>query len=250
VHTPRVTDLRWESDGGGDPAIVLLHEGAGSSVAWTSLRPQLSSLDRRVVTYDRRGVGRSPHDDVWTSAHFDDAVHDLCDLLDEVSNEPVDLLGHSDGGSIALLAAARHPERVRSVIVVDTHVCADPQTVAGLRELGAPSGWQERVRQRYEQQHGPDWLAVVSGWLRMWTDGTLADWDIRDDLRRITCPVLVVHDRGDQLSPVLHAEAIVRAVRGATVHWYDDGTHRPHLANKGRFIAEAADFWQSAANPG
>jgi len=243
LHTAPVSDLWWSSDPGSTPSIVLLHEGAGSSQVWRSVQPTLSTSGRRVVMYDRRGFGRSPHDDVWTPAHFDAAVRDLVELLTGLSTQPVDLLGHSDGGSVALMVAARHPRLVRSAIVVATHVFADAVTVAALRGLGQPSEWAERIRDGYALQHGPDWERVVGGWLSMWINGTLADWDVREELGRIECPVLVVHDRRDPLSPAQHAEAIAAAVSGSTVRWYDHGSHRPHLADIRRFVAEARAFW-------
>jgi len=240
-----VSDLWWSSEPGGPPPIVLLHEGAGSSAVWRSALPTLASTGRRVVAYDRRGFGRSPHEDVCTPAHFDAAVGDLVDVLAELGTEPVDLLGHSDGGSVALMTAARHPELVRSVSVVATHVYADDVTVAALRKLGPPSTWEEHSRGRYAQQHGSDWEYVVGGWLRLWTDDVLVDWDVRPELGRIECPVLVIHDRHDPLSPTLHAEAIAAAVPTSTVRWYDAGSHRPHLADIERFVAEVHDFWDS-----
>ncbi|MGN6473657.1 MAG: alpha/beta fold hydrolase [Mycobacteriales bacterium] len=232
-------------DAGADPPVVLLHEGAGAAALWDSTRVALSAATgRQLVAYDRRGFGTSPRDASFGRDHFDQAAEDLAGLVEQLGGMPVDLVGHSDGGSIALLAAVRSPELIRSITVVDTHVFADPQTVAGVRAMGRPTDWDAPTQRHYESLHGADWADVVQRWLTMWTsaDGVL-DWDMRAHLADSVAPVLVVHDRGDKLSPVFHAQAIIDAVPAVDVSWYDDGSHRPHRRHPERFVADLKRFW-------
>jgi pimeloyl-ACP methyl ester carboxylesterase len=238
--------LAYETDDGPDPPVILLHEGAGSLRAWSRTRAALAG-SRRLIAYDRRGFGRSPRTARFDVAHFDEACDDLVRLLERLDLPPADFVGHSDGGSVALLAAARHPELVRSVVVVATHVVADPATVAGVGALGPPGEWDERVRRSYAEQHGADWAEVVGRWQATWTTpGGVADWDMRAQLPAISRPVLAVHDRADPLSPALHAETIAAAVPGARTSWYDTGSHRPHLAEHDRFLREVRAFWSDS----
>jgi pimeloyl-ACP methyl ester carboxylesterase len=244
-----VTDLAWTEEPGEGPAAVLLHEGAGSRSAWDRLRPALTS-GRRTLTYDRRGFGRSPRTASFAADHFDQACDDLATLLrgrgtQRDAARRHDLVGHSDGGSVALLVAARHPELVRSVTVVATHVYADPATVTAVAAMGAPRGWDARVQRSYAAQHGDDWERVVADWLGLWTGGALARWDLRRELAAISCPVLVVHDRRDPLSPVVHAAALTQGLPDVRVAWHDTGSHRPHLADRDGFIDEVHAFWTS-----
>jgi len=243
-----MTALRHEVAAGEDPAIVFLHEGAGSGQLWAGLRDVLRG-GRRALLYDRRGFGGSPRNASFGADHFEQAVDDLVQLLHEVGSGPVDLVGHSDGGSVALLAAIRHPSTVRSVCAVATHVYADPHTVAALRSLGSVHEWDDRTRAHYERQHGDDWAQVVTSWLAMWTSGALETWDLRDELSAIQCPVLVVHDRDDPLSPTEHADAILGSVAGGQVSWHNSGTHRPHLSDRERFASDLQTFWTSVATP-
>jgi pimeloyl-ACP methyl ester carboxylesterase len=237
-----VTDLFYETLPGAPPPVVLLHEGAGSSAAWDRSKEDLAA-GRQAVVYDRRGYGRSPRDVALDRRHFDQATEDLALLLRELGTAPVDLVGHSDGGSIALLLAARHPELVRSVVAVATHVLADPVTRAAVNGLGAPGSWDERARSRYGAAHGADWEEVVASWLHLWTQGWLSDWDMQEELSHIRAPVLVVHDRRDPLSPVVHAERLEQLVPDCCVRWYDTGSHRPHLAEHDRFTSDVHAFW-------
>jgi pimeloyl-ACP methyl ester carboxylesterase len=237
-----MSKLHHEVIDGDEPTVVLLHEGAGSGMVWDRTRDSIRG-GRRALVYDRRGFGRSPRDASFGADHFEQAVEDLRSLVRRSCDGPVVLVGHSDGGSIALLATIRHPELTRSVCVVDTHVYADAGTVEGLKALGPVQGWDERVRSLYARQHGDDWAEVVSSWRQMWTTGGLVGWDIRAELPAIRCPLLVVHDRADELSSTVHAEAIAAAARSAEVSWYDTGSHRPHLAERDRFCRELHAFW-------
>jgi pimeloyl-ACP methyl ester carboxylesterase len=156
-------------------------------------------------------------------------------------------VGHSDGGSVALLAAIRHPAAIRSVCAVSTHVYADAQTIAALRSLGPVHEWDGRTRDHYARQHGDDWPEVVASWVEMWTTGSLAAWDIRDELSAIRCPVLVVHDRADPLSSIVHADAIVASVTAAQLSWHDSRSHRPHLTDRERFRSDLQSFWATVS---
>jgi pimeloyl-ACP methyl ester carboxylesterase len=238
-----VTDLFHEAGPGAPPAVLFLHEGAGSSAVWDRPRQNVAA-DRLAVVYDRRGYGRSPRDVALDEQHFDQATDDLARLVRELGTPSVDLVGHSDGGSVALLLAARYPGLVRSVVVVATHVFADAGTTSAVRALGAPATWDERTRSRYAALHGSDWEEVVGSWLHLWTQGGLSTWDIRDELSRVTAPVLVIHDRADPLSPVIHAERIGELVPHCCVHLYGTGSHRPHLAAPERFASDVHTFWQ------
>jgi pimeloyl-ACP methyl ester carboxylesterase len=245
-----MAELTRYTDPGDGPPVVLLHEGAGAARVWDETRAALASATgRTIVAYDRRGYGSSTRDATFGPDHFDQAADDLAELIRELGDEAVDLVGHSDGGSVALLAAARRSVPIRTVTVVDTHVFADPQTVAGLRAMGQPADWDDRTRMHYEMLHGADWHDVVQTWLTMWTTpGGVLEWDIRSCLADITVPVLVIHDRGDQLSPLVHPQAIIDAAPSVRVSWYDDGSHRPHRRQPERFLRDVQEFWEDCGD--
>jgi pimeloyl-ACP methyl ester carboxylesterase len=72
--------------------------------------------DRTVVTYDPRGVGRSPRADGVTAATPDEHAEDLHRLISELDEGPVDIFATSGGAVNALALVARHPEQVRTLI--------------------------------------------------------------------------------------------------------------------------------------
>ena len=237
--------MHVEDHRGRDPATVWLHHGVGSTRAWDSLLPA-SADGRRAMVYDRRGFGRSRHDRVFTPAMFDEDVEDLRRLITERAIGPVHLVGHSDGGTVALLLAARRPELLASVAVVAVHVRGDEVTVATLRAMGPPTEWPEAMQRSLERAHGPDWAAVAGRWRDLWTAPAWASWSVVDELASIRCPVLAVHGLHDDLSPSLHAATILDVVPGARVAWVDTASHDPHRADVERFSAGLRSLWAEA----
>ena len=160
---------------------------------------------RRVLAYDRRGFGSSPRDAVFDAGLFERDADDLAALLLARDAAPAHLVGHSDGATVALVTAYRaraRPERDR-----DRGPRASRSRDAGadarLRAAGGTEG---------------------AAWYELWRRG-LDEWDIEERMSEIRCPVLVVHDRADPLSPPEHAEAELRAARAGLV--VRDGRARP-----------------------
>jgi pimeloyl-ACP methyl ester carboxylesterase len=171
-----------------------------------------------VLAYDRRGFGSSASDALFDAGLFDRDADDLAALLRARGAAPAHLVGHSDGATVALVTAWRHPEAVVSVTAIAGHVRLDPATREALRGFDPPATPEE------------------AAWYELWTRG-LDEWDIEERLAAIRCPILVVHDRSDPLSPPEHAEAVLRAAR-ARISWYDTGTHVPHRVERPRFERE------------
>ena len=107
-----------EQAGSGD-ALLLVHGFGGSAYSWRRVIPALAE-HRRVVAVDLAGFG-------WTERVADPDAYTLgaqerllLGVLDVLGIEQADVAGHSYGGGIALWLAARHPERVRSLVLVDS----------------------------------------------------------------------------------------------------------------------------------
>lgn len=244
-YTRGVPPLHCDEVTGRLPAVVLLHHGGGALTVWDPFTPGVAG-GRRLLRYDRRGFGASPRDARHGPHLFDEDAEDLAALLRERDAFPAHLVGHSDGASVALLAAARHPDLVLSVAAVSGHLRADERTVATLRSFGPVPGWGEPVLDQYRAWHGDDWEGVITAWYELWTAGGLDGWDMEADLDAVRCPVLVVHDRGDALAGPEHAEAMARRMPHARLSWYDTGRHEPHRADRARFEAELHALWAVA----
>lgn len=116
LHTPlgKLNVARGPANG---PKLLLLH---GMSNRWQTFLPILPELTKnwQVIAFDHRGHGGSDRiDGPYSAAAF---FQDARNVLDTIGPEPVALLGHSMGGSLALYLAEAFPEKVRAVITGDT----------------------------------------------------------------------------------------------------------------------------------
>lgn len=111
--------LRYDDHGHGDPALLLVHGFTGAALDFVDVIPALAA-DRRVVAYDHRGHGDSTNTSDPRSYTFAHLTDDLACFVDELDLAPLDVLGHSMGGIVALQFALAHPKYVRSLVLMDT----------------------------------------------------------------------------------------------------------------------------------
>ena len=116
------TQLYHEVRGVG-PALLLITGGGGDAGFWARIAPALAE-DFTVVTYDRRGVSRSPRPDGWTATSVDEQADDASALLRTLRLAPAVVVGHSGGASIASAIVARDPEVVRHAIMYEPPLLA------------------------------------------------------------------------------------------------------------------------------
>jgi pimeloyl-ACP methyl ester carboxylesterase len=201
---------------GGRAPIVFLHEGLGSVSQWTTRElnwPQAlcEACERDGVVYSRRGYGRSEAiPDIRTSQRLQpDYMHRqawdvLPPLLQTLGvHQPV-LLGHSDGGTIALLHASQHP--VSACVVMAPHVIVEPeslQAIEAAREAYLHGNLRERLSRYHDDVDSAFWQ-----WNDVWLSPGFRSFDIREDCRRIQAPVLAIQGRQDPYGTLQQIEDI------------------------------------------
>jgi pimeloyl-ACP methyl ester carboxylesterase len=132
-----------------EPLLVLVHGWTGGRHDWDDVGAELAEAapGRRVLAYDHRGHGTSTHTGDPATYTFERLVEDLDALLAKVAPADevpqIDLLGHSMGGVVAQWWALRHPERLRSLVLMDT---------AGAASGGLPMVVLERSAQLGREQ--------------------------------------------------------------------------------------------------
>ncbi len=109
------TNLRVDDTGGPGRPVVLIHGWPMSGSSWSEQVPALQEAGHRVISYDRRGFGRS--DKPRTGYTYDTLTEDLHTLLTELDLQDVTLVGFSmGGGEVARYFSAHGAERLRSVV--------------------------------------------------------------------------------------------------------------------------------------
>jgi len=109
--------LYYRDTGGSGTPVVFLHAATGNSLVWEHQLPAFTSAGYRVVTYDRRGFGRSALEPSGAQPGTD--AGDLLGLLNHLGLDRVHLVGTAAGGGVALDFALSFPDRLRSLVVAN-----------------------------------------------------------------------------------------------------------------------------------
>ncbi|HKP16008.1 MAG TPA: alpha/beta hydrolase [Gemmatimonadaceae bacterium] len=249
----------------GDPAappILLLHGGPAASHEY--LLPQMLVLaeEHRLVTYDQRGGGRSRHDDDRAVIGWRDQVEDVARVVAELRVSPLTIVGYSWGGLLAMLYAVEassgsvQPPPARLALIDPAPITraarqtfeqqfasrqAGPEVAALKAELQA-SGLRERDPDAYRQRAFEISVAGyfadparardltpfrVTGRVQQSIWQSLGDYDLRDSLKSVRVPTLVVHGRQDPI-PLASSEDAARAL-GTTCVVIDGSGHVPYV---------------------
>ncbi|KAM4835408.1 valacyclovir hydrolase-like isoform 2-T2 [Thomomys bottae] len=241
--------LHYQLTGEGAHAVLLLPGMLGSG--GTDFAPQLSSLNKKlftVIAWDPRGYGHSrPPDRDFPVDFFERDAKDAVDLMKALRFEQVSLLGWSDGGITALIAAAKYPSYISKMVIWGANAYVtdeDDRIYQGIRDV---SKWSEKARKPLEVLYGYDYLARTC---EKWVEGItqfkrLPDGNIcRHLLPLVQCPTLIVHGEKDPLVPRFHADFIHEHVKSSRLHLMPEGKHNLHLRFAKEFNNLVEDFLQ------
>ncbi len=235
----RIDVLALEGDERVAP-IVMLHEGLGSVDLWRDLPVAIAhSTGRRVIAFSRFGHGRSEPSPWAADAigfHQREALELLPQLLSALGvSEPL-LLGHSDGASIALIHAGRHP--VSGLVLLAPHVFVEPLTLASIRETRDAYRVGD-LRARMDRHHD-NVDAAFWGWCDMWLHRDFRAWNLESDVARVSAPTLLIQGAEDPYGTLVQLERIEARIRGPVTRLVVPGGHSPHLDAHDEVVAAVA----------
>lgn len=247
---------------GEGPPIVVIH--GGPSLDHRYLLPGLDRLARRhrLIFFDQRLSGRSAARVDTSTISFEGFVADIEGIRRAFGLERIHLLGHSWGGLLAQLYAIKHPERLHSLILLNAmppayalwqeeeallaqrRTTRDSQRRADILRSdafrrGKPQAYERLMRLSFRQQlfrpELADSLQIIlpddfrQRSLRFQPMARdLAGFDLREELRQVSCPALIVY--GDQEAAVdVAAPAFRRALPQARIVIFRDCGHFPFL---------------------
>jgi len=241
---PLAIETRWVGDAASSrPPVVFLHEGLGSLAMWKDFPARLCDTHGlRGLVFSRYGYGRStpkPPDERWPVDFMHRQAFEVLPLLfDALGIARPWLFGHSDGASIALLHASRHP--VAGVVAVAPHVFTEDFGIASIeaaRVAYETTDWRSRLA-RYHA----DVDSAFRGWNDVWLDPAFRAWNIEAALDTIRCPLLVVQGEDDEYGTLEQIARIRRRVPQAELLVLADCGHSPHRDQPDRLIEAAGAF--------
>lgn len=232
--------------------LVLVHGSTiDSHTDWDSLASELARR-YRVLAPDCRGHGRS--DNPRGSYAFRELADDVAAFIREMGYERAHIIGHSNGGNVALVTLLEHPEVVRTCIpqAANAYVTRylvereprvfDPDRVA--REMPQ---WRDEMIRLHEEVNGKDyWREML--WLTMKEIISEPNYS-PVELQRVDRPVLVIMGAEDPVNaPDEHAQYIARNIPNAEL-WIPEKTgHNVHLERREEWLAKVLDFLERRGN--
>jgi pimeloyl-ACP methyl ester carboxylesterase len=248
---PVEIEYQWLGEGGDDaPLLVFLHEGLGSLSMWRDFPETLCrALACRGLVYSRPGYGDSTPraaDEVWATDFMHRQAHEVLPALlkalkvDAEANPPC-LLGHSDGGSISLLYAARFPDRVAGTIVLAPHIMVEELSVSSIAKTRT-AYLETDFRQRLSRHHtDPD--SAFWGWNNTWLNPDFRSWSIEKDLATVACPLLAVQGLNDEYGTLDQIRGIAKRVPQTELQELADCGHSPHRDQPAQLISRIQQFF-------
>lgn len=220
--------LRIRAGDRGAAELVFLHEGLGSVSHWRDFPALVAERTRCPVTvYSRYGSGYSDVLDAPQSVRYmhDEALLVLPELLSKLEIENPVLVGHSDGGSIAIIHAGEH-DRVRGLVLMAPHVFVEDLSVASIRD--AKVTFETTDLGLLLGRHHRDAAKTFWGWNDIWLDPAFRSWNIEEYVPKITCPVLCIQGEEDEYGTIAQVEAIKAGAQQTQIAMLPNCKHSPH----------------------
>lgn len=233
------------------PVMLFLHEGLGSVSMWRGFPEQLcQTLECRGLVYSRPGYGRSTPrtpGEKWAPDFMHRQANEVLPAFlravgVEQTKQPLWLFGHSDGGTIALLYAARRPQRLMGMVVVAPHIFVEDmtlQSIAQARTAYLKSGLRDRLARYHADPESAFW-----GWNEAWLDPGFRPWRIDDQIANIQCPLMAIQGVDDEYGSMDQIRGIARNVPQCELLKMNACGHSPHKDQTEGLISAVQNFFK------
>ena len=228
------------------PTLIFLHEGLGCTEMWRDFPARLArATGCGALVYSRLGYGLSDPCPLPRPVSFmhDEGLQGLPALLDAAGVKQCILIGHSDGGSIAIIyAGGTQASPLRGLITEAAHVFCEEITLGSIRN--AREEFQSGdLRSKLEKFHGPNTDCAFWGWNGAWLNPDFINWNIEQYLSGIRVPILSIQGEDDQYGTLAQIEAIAgQAGTGAETLILKNCRHSPHHQQEAQTFKAMQNF--------
>ncbi|MEN6553671.1 MAG: alpha/beta hydrolase [Methanobacterium sp.] len=240
MPTVKVNDINmyYEVHGNGEPLLVIW--GMGGEIS--SFVDYMNNLDKdyKLIFFDNRGTGRTDKPDEQYS--FEMMAEDAVGLLGKLDIGNANVLGISMGSRIALVIAAKYPERVKSLILnvaASRSTCDNPQATRSYERL-------------YDAMTQPEFLELMGGYPPTVESfilqfEALKNFDGRELLGKINAPALIVNSTKDDSTPVRFAEELFEGISNSKLILVEED-HLFIRTKPGLLIEPVLEFLEKLGN--
>lgn len=227
------------------PWLVFLHEGLGCIELWKNFPDKLAeATGLNALVFDRQGYGGSDHLDLPRPNDYleTEALVFLPDLLEKLNIVKPILIGHSDGGSIALIYAGKH--LCLGIICEAAHIYVEKITLEGIQSAKSNPDLRQ-IKEKLKKYHGDKTDDIFSAWADTWLSEGFKDWNISSKLNGIVCPVLLIQGLDDEYATPEQVEKIAEAMPMAAyvqTTLLENCAHVPHFQAADIVLNRMIDF--------
>ncbi|MDI1475166.1 alpha/beta hydrolase [Polyangium sp. y55x31] len=230
IHGARLEYLHLPSAAprAGAPSLVFLHEGIGSVAMWRDFPQKVADATGcEAVVYSRAGYGGS---DPARLPRLPSYMHDegffvLPALLETLGIERPILIGHSDGGSIALLCAGGTETPLAGLVVMAPHVLVEDISIRSIEKAKVAYTTTD-LPARLGKYHA-DVDRAFWGWNDIWLHPDFRAWNIEEYLPRIRCPILAIQGVDDEYGTMDQIHRIAAQANDVTLVELEACRHSP-----------------------
>lgn len=235
----------YQNDFENRPTIVFLHDSLGCVELWRDFPKRIAEVCQcNILIYDRLGYGKSDAMPTYIRPvnYLELEVEVLNNVLEKLKIENAILFGHSDGGSIALIAASKYPNRIKMVIAEAAHIFVEEITLEGIRK--AVEAYQTtNLPERLHKYHGNKTETIFKAWTETWLRNDFRDWNIEHLLPKIKSPLLFIQGENDEYGTLNQVDKTIYAVTGKSEKYIvPNAGHTPHKEMPETLIEKIAAF--------
>lgn len=214
------------------PPLLFLHEGLGSVAMWRDFPASVAAATGcRIVVYSRYGFGRSSARSAPYTPRFmhEEALDILPAMRSALAIDRPVLIGHSTGGSMALIHAGARNSDVIGLVVMAPLTFVEEfnlESIGKAKTTYQTTDMRERLARHHDDVDGVFW-----GWNDIWLHPDFKSWTIAADLAGIRCPILAILGEDDEYSTMAQIDVIQQnAVNAASLDFLKlaDCRHSPH----------------------
>ncbi|MDD5152827.1 MAG: alpha/beta hydrolase [Candidatus Pacebacteria bacterium] len=227
--------------------IYILHGWSYTKDKWEPMIWGLGALGYQVVFPDIPGL-TGTLDKPWELSHY---MHWLRDILRE-EKEPVVLLGHSNGGRIAISYTAKYPEKVSELILVDSAgVYHDDfftnfkkSSLKTIAKAGKVFTKSETLRKVLYKLIGVRDYERANPIMRE-TMRNLIKVDSLPDAKKINAPVLLIWGSGDKVTPLSDGKILADTFPNAELHIVEGALHSPQITHSADVLSIIQKYYEN-----